>query len=280
MSMPAVSTSPRSGAGQPVSHAVPGDGGHPASLAVPGDGGHAAGRQTFLAVPVDGLRAAGRQASSLAVPADGPHTWILRVPAVDEPAPASLPPELDEAEADRAGSFVQPLDRQRYVAAHLALRRLLARYTGIPPGRIRLGRSGGPRGKPLLLDAPVPLHFSLSHSHGLIAIAVAGRPVGVDVQALPSPERVEACLPALHPAEREELAGLPTAERLVEFGRLWTRKEAFLKGLGTGLARPPAADYLGRRATPEGPEGWIVRDLPTHPGYAAATALWTPGSRT
>ncbi|AJF70029.1 hypothetical protein SVTN_28640 [Streptomyces vietnamensis] len=225
------------------------------------------------------MHAAGRQAS-LAVPADGLHTWILRVPAADEPGPTSLPPELDEAEADRAGSFVRPLDRQRYVAAHLALRRLLARYTGIPPGRIRLGRSGGPRGKPLLLDAPVPLHFSLSHSHGLIAIAVAGRPVGVDVQALPSPERVEACLPALHPAEREELAGLPTAERLVEFGRLWTRKEAFLKGLGTGLARPPAADYLGRRATPEGPEGWIVRDLPTHPGYAAATALRTPGSRT
>ncbi|MFF8379983.1 4'-phosphopantetheinyl transferase family protein [Streptomyces sp. NPDC015661] len=230
------------------------------------------------AVSTSPLTGAGRRAS-LAVPDAGLHVWILRLPATDESVPIGLPPELDEAEAERAGSFVRPRDRQRYVVAHLALRRLLARYTGIPPGRIRLGRSGGPRGKPLLLDAPVPLHFSLSHSHGLIAIGVAGQPVGVDVQALPSPERVEACLPALHPAEREELSALPAAERRVAFGRLWTRKEAFLKGLGTGLARPAAADYLGERGTPGRPRGWTVRDLPTHPGYAAATALRTPDRR-
>ncbi|MER5208673.1 4'-phosphopantetheinyl transferase superfamily protein [Streptomyces sp. NPDC002825] len=207
--------------------------------------------------------------------------WSLRPPRTEDGPVAMAAGELDEDERGRADAFVRPPDRLQYVAAHIALRRLLAAYTGVAPGRVRLGRNpasgrGGRRGRPVMLDAPVPLQFSLSHSHGLVLLGVAATPVGVDVQRVPSPVTAALCLPKLHPAEREELAWLTDEERPSAFGRLWTRKEAYLKGLGTGLGRSPAADYLGERregAVPARPPGWIVRNVPTVPGHVAAAAL-------
>ncbi|MDI3390347.1 4'-phosphopantetheinyl transferase superfamily protein [Streptomyces sp. B-S-A8] len=211
--------------------------------------------------------------------------WLIRPPLPDSPAAGRLAAhELDEAEARRAELFVRPQDRVQYLSAHIALRRILAASTGYPPDRLRLGREPGPlwahrRNKPVLLYPPAPVHFSLSHSHGLILIGTAAAVVGVDVQRIPSPGTVEVCGPALHPAEWRELRALPHAQRQGAFARLWTRKEAYLKGLGTGLGRGPARDYLGAGTdadAPPGPPGWVVRDVLAGSQHAAAAALATP----
>ncbi|MFD3572206.1 4'-phosphopantetheinyl transferase superfamily protein [Streptomyces sp. NPDC058667] len=60
------------------------------------------------------------------------------------------------------------------------------------------------------------------------------------------------------------------------FARLWTRKEAYLKALGTGLSRHPRIDYLGSDLRRR-PARWAVLDLPAGPGHAAAIAV--PGDR-
>ncbi|WP_367322393.1 4'-phosphopantetheinyl transferase superfamily protein [Streptomyces sp. HUAS ZL42] len=192
--------------------------------------------------------------------------------------------ELDDSEVRRAELFVRPKDRVQYLSAHIALRRILAASTGYPPGLLRLGREAGPvrslrTSRPVLRHPPVPVHFSLSHSHGLILIGTAATAVGVDVQRTPTIEAVQVCGPALHPAEWRELLALPEARRPVTFAQLWTRKEAYLKGLGTGLGRRPALDYLGVGTdadAPPGPPGWIVRDVPAGPHHAAAAALAVP----
>jgi 4'-phosphopantetheinyl transferase len=178
---------------------------------------------------------------------------------------------LDDAELSRARSFPTPGGRRRYVQAHVALRTVLARYTGQAPADLRFAREGS-HGRPVLRDAPLP-RFSLSHSHGLVAVAVAARAVGVDVQRMCPPATVEACLPRLHPAERDEVGRLSGDRRVAAFCRLWARKEAYLKALGTGLFRPPRADYLGDGDRAARPAGWSVRDVPAPDGYAAATAL-------
>ncbi|MBK3589875.1 4'-phosphopantetheinyl transferase superfamily protein, partial [Streptomyces sp. MBT57] len=136
----------------------------------------------------------------------------------------------------------------------------------------------GPHGRPAVVQAGggPPLHFSLAHSRGLIAVAVAPRVIGVDVERLPSPETVEACARALHPGEQAELAAAPPGERRAHFGRLWTRKEAYLKALGTGLSRHPRTDYLGSDLRRR-PARWAVLDLPAGPEHAAAIAV--PGDR-
>ncbi|MFF4838306.1 4'-phosphopantetheinyl transferase family protein [Streptomyces sp. NPDC001315] len=220
------------------------------------------------------------------------HLWVLRLPATDHgPAPMAAW-ELDARELRRSRSIVRTSQRLGYVASHIALRRLLSAYTGIPAGQLKLRRTGcphcgKPHGRPALDGSPVPLHFSLSHSAGVALVGVAAARVGVDVQKLPPPETAELCLTALHPGEQAELRALPAGRRTEAFARIWTRKEAYLKGLGTGLCRGAGVDYLGegdggdrggnRRAGAVRPPGWQVASLPARPGHAAATALETAG---
>lgn len=208
------------------------------------------------------------------------HLWVLRAPP-DDAGPAPLAThELGPAETRRASAFRRPRDRLTYTAAHIALRRLLSVYTGIRPERLRLDRApcphcAGGHGPPVLTGTAGPPHFSLSHSHGLVAVGVAGAPVGVDVQRLPTAESARACLPRLHPAERRELETLPQPQLPAAFGELWARKEAYLKGLGIGLCRGADTHYLGLGGpgAPDRPAGWSVRGLPVRDGYATAVAL-------
>ncbi|MCI0386887.1 4'-phosphopantetheinyl transferase superfamily protein [Streptomyces sp. CNQ085] len=207
--------------------------------------------------------------------------WTLRGP-VTEPPPAAIG-ELDDRERERANAFVRPQGRLTYLSAHIALRRILALHLGIAPAQVSLGRApcpccGAPHGRPVVTGTESSPHFSLSHSRGLVAIAVAAVPVGVDVQGVPSADVARLCVRKLHVREREELAGLSREELPIAFARLWTRKEAYLKGLGTGLGRGLAADYLGDaegEEEPDRPDEWLVRNLPCESGHVAAVALLT-----
>ncbi|MCX5410061.1 4'-phosphopantetheinyl transferase superfamily protein (plasmid) [Streptomyces sp. NBC_00335] len=221
----------------------------------------------------------------IAAPDQDMHLWVCHPDWTEENQDGMVTDELDEKEHKRAAAFIRPNDRLTYLSAHIALRRLLSAYTGVAPGLVKFGRDAcpccdRPHGRPVLLDSPVPLHFSLSHSHGVVLIGIATSTVGIDVQRVPSLETTDLCSPDLHPMEQKELALLAPTDRQLAFGRLWTRKEAYFKGLGTGLGRELSADYLGTDESedaPERPEGWIVQNLPSCPAHVAASALLTDG---
>ncbi|MFE7442865.1 4'-phosphopantetheinyl transferase family protein [Streptomyces chartreusis] len=202
------------------------------------------------------------------------HLWALRPPTEEPPSMS----ELDAEERRRAAGFLRADARLVYLHAHIALRRLLSAYTGIAPALLRLRRApcpycGGPHGRPVL---PGPLHFSLSHSHGLVLFGVAASPVGVDVQRVPDAPTVGLCLPRLHPAERREVLGAPEDRRPRVFAELWSRKEAYLKGLGTGLGHGVGGHYLGVHANAGGhraPDGWLVAGLHGCPDHVSALAV-------
>jgi 4'-phosphopantetheinyl transferase len=142
---------------------------------------------------------------------------------------------LSPTERERAARFRFDRDRARYVAAHGAMRCILGDALGRPPASLAF--EVGPLGKPALADHPA-LHFNLSHSRDLAVLAVTTHgPVGVDVEAaLPIPDSVAVAEANFSPAERAALRRLPEAERVAGFHRLWTRKEAYLKAIGTGLS--------------------------------------------
>jgi len=200
--------------------------------------------------------------------------WVLPVPQVRlDRVDLSV---LDEQELQRAGRFARQRDRHSYLSAHLALRHLLGRQLGVAPGELSFAREpcplcDEPHGRPRLAGTGPAVHFSLSHSGELVLLGVAGTPVGVDVEEVPEEQAAVELSGRLHPAERAEIAAAKDVRRA--FARVWTRKEAYLKGIGTGLARGVAADYLGGTGLAALPAGWSVQDVPVPAGYAGAAAV-------
>ncbi|MEU2249794.1 4'-phosphopantetheinyl transferase superfamily protein [Streptomyces sp. NPDC019224] len=203
--------------------------------------------------------------------------WLMRSPGAHT-AHLLDRSELDDSERARADAFLRPADGLLYATVHVALRRLLARYLRTTPRDVRFTREtcpgcGAGHGRPALDLAPLPLHFSVSHSSAVALVGVAGVPIGVDVERLPRPSTIDVCARFLHPDEQAELAAAQSpSERAEDFGRIWTRKEAFLKGIGTGLSRSAAEDYLGADAARH-PAGWSVLDIPCGATHAAALAV-------
>jgi 4'-phosphopantetheinyl transferase len=157
-------------------------------------------------------------------------------------APPSPPTEaelatLSDAEHDRAAQFLFDRDRARWLVAHVAMRRILGAEVGVAPAAIRY--RVGPKGKPALAwPGGTGVEFNLSDSADLALLAVSrGAPVGVDVEFV-KPVRELAAIARSHFAaeERAALFALPEQAQLDAFHRIWTRKEAFIKAVGTGLS--------------------------------------------
>ncbi|WHZ11419.1 MAG: 4'-phosphopantetheinyl transferase [Burkholderiaceae bacterium] len=150
---------------------------------------------------------------------------------------------LSEDERARASRFVLERDRRRYLAAHVALRKVLATQLGSDPARLAF--ETGPFGKPRLRGSR--LRFSLSHSEDLAAIAVTqDTEVGVDVEMLREVDRtlaVQVCT-----ADEQRQIDAEPAHHARAFLTCWTRKEACLKALGWGLNVEPATITVGARA--------------------------------
>ncbi|CAM5456415.1 hypothetical protein GCM10010329_33300 [Streptomyces spiroverticillatus] len=225
----------------------------------------------------------GPLAGPLARPGTAPDVWALRVSAYDTSEETGDPRALDlldPAERRRHSGFRRAEDRARYLASHVALRRLAGAYLRQDPGAVALGREDcplcpEPHGRPSLPGTG--LHFSLSHSGDLVLLAFAATPVGIDVEVLPPVGQVDEVTPVLHPRERAELAALRADDpaRAAAFGRCWCRKEAYLKGTGTGLAVPLDGTYVGAGERPGDVPGWRLVDVQAPEGYAAALAYAT-----
>ncbi|MDT0451151.1 4'-phosphopantetheinyl transferase family protein [Streptomyces hesseae] len=209
-----------------------------------------------------------------APPAGALDLWLLRLPGPWLGATALDEAPLDGQERARADAFAHPFDRAGYVAAHLTLRRILGAYLDAAPGAVDLVREacpccGGPHGRPAAPGAPF---FSLARGEGLVLIGVASAPVGVAAERPPGIHTVAEAARSLHPAEHREVMAAPVVRRPAVHSRLRVRKRAYLKGLGAGLGRSPALDYVGNGGpdTPPWPAGWTIVDVPAGTASAAA----------
>ncbi|MBI3278775.1 MAG: 4'-phosphopantetheinyl transferase superfamily protein [Acidobacteria bacterium] len=198
------------------------------------------------------------------------HVWAVELERAG-PFEHLLSPE----ETERAARFHFECDRIRYARAHGALRVTLARYTGSDPRALRFRREA--RGKPVLEDRE--LHFSLSHSLGVALIAVSRlHEVGVDVERIREPALLDRLgARCLAPSELSDWRALPRHARAESFLRVWTRKEALLKGLGRGLGDPLSCIELrelesGISASGSAP-AWFICDLDSVHGYISALAI-------
>lgn len=173
--------------------------------------------------------------------------------------------ELDDRERERAARFRFEKDRRRFLSAHSALRRILSPYAGSAPAALRFQVAA--HGKPSI---PGPVRFSMSHSGELALYAVALREVGVDVERHRTDIEAAQLAARFFPeAEARELAAADAGGREAVFFRLWTRREAYLKARGIGIAG------IRQAAGPE----WFLARLDAGAGYAGALACERPEPR-
>ena len=82
------------------------------------------------------------------------------------------------------------------------------------------------------------LCFSLSHTRDVVAVAIADKPVGIDVEKISERDITVLSRRALTDAEREELERLSPEDRLTRFYETWCKKESFFKTLGEDVFLP------------------------------------------
>lgn len=211
------------------------------------------------------------------------HLWFVPV-RLPEGAIARLSRRLTAEEARRAAACRGRSAARRRIVGRGALRELLGAYLGVDPACVALETS--PSGKPFVASqvqwrSEAPLQFNLTHSGDWTLIAfAAGRPVGVDLERIRPLRRLDRLMQrCCTPAEQQALNALPPRARLVEFFRLWTRKEALVKAWGghlmPWLARVEALDDKPRPADGElgALAGWRLYSLQAPESYVGALAV-------
>jgi 4'-phosphopantetheinyl transferase len=209
------------------------------------------------------------------------EVWILAVQTGEEQRLDRLEWLLDESERATLDRLRRPADRSSQLVAHCALRLLLGAAIGIPPAAGEIERDpchacGRSHGKPRLSERQAPA-FSLSHTDGAAAVAIGEVELGVDVEALRPSLRDLSCV--LTEAE------LATWQRIEAHARdrwvleRWVQKEAYLKGIGSGLTVDPSTvdvDAIMRRPALGRIVEWSIRMLELGDSHVGAVAVRGP----
>ena len=122
----------------------------------------------------------------------------------------------------------------------------------------------------------------------MLAVSWAS-PLGIDVETVtPATDTGAIAGQVMHPNELAVFERLAEDQRMSAFFRLWTRKEAALKALGTGLSRDPRSLDVGLGHAADETAVWldgipfVIREIPAPSGHAAAlcaprgVACWSP----
>jgi 4'-phosphopantetheinyl transferase len=226
--------------------------------------------------------------SESTLPADRIDVWSVRLD-IDAAHVDRLRNLLSADERARADRFAFDRDRRRFVVGRGAVRSILASYLGAKPAEVRF--TYGPHGKPFLADSPPggALQFNASGSQELAVCAVTlGRQVGIDIEASRPIEDENFVAQCLAPAERQAYATLSRADQSESFYRLWTRKEAYLKGSGAGLSRPLSsfevsflpgekARLVADHLAPTAAEDWTFADFTPAAPHIGALVIFGQG---
>ena len=222
---------------------------------------------------------------------DDVHVWRAWL---DQPTERvrHLAQALSADEWERAVRYRHEGARRHFAVGRGVLRQILSRYLDTEPGQVQLGY--GTHGKPYLAGGNCGrLRFNLAHSNGLALFTVTRvAEIGIDVEYVhPIPEAEEIGARFFSPREASVLRRLPCSQHLEAFYACWTRKEAYIKATGNGLAQAlhsfdvslapeESARLLRVKGDPREASRWSLVALRPAPGYVAALAVkrrdWHP----
>jgi 4'-phosphopantetheinyl transferase len=188
---------------------------------------------------------------------------------------------LDTFEQAYAKSLKNELQQKRYIEVHGRLRQLLSGILNQAPEKLLIEKTAF--GKPYLAEHPEQV-FNLSHSANDYMIGIGlNCQIGVDIEHCKA--RADFSGLAKKCFAEEEIQywnGLPEDQKATVFYRLWTRKEAFVKAVGRGLAlglkdcvfNPEKPDELLRIPSNYGsPANWRVFGIDRGQGLCSAVVV-------
>jgi 4'-phosphopantetheinyl transferase len=161
------------------------------------------------------------------------HVWLADVRKfeyIDSVWQTAVTPD----EWQQFQKIVVTREREARLVARALLRQWIAEYLQTDP--LQLIFSANAQGKPFLQGSH--LQFNVSHSGHLIVIAFClEAPVGIDVEVMQKAVDIAAVAGRVFdPDICRQLQQLPMAKQGRAFFQLWTALEAYVKGLGSGLA--------------------------------------------
>ncbi len=119
--------------------------------------------------------------------------------------------------------------KKRIIASGALMHYAASKYLGTPIKNSSFAATE--TGKPYLPDQN--LHISLTHSGSLVLCAVSDSPVGIDAEKL---RPVNPGVKEKYFTEKERMyIESDASKRDARFFEIWTKKEAYVKMLGTGL---------------------------------------------
>lgn len=211
------------------------------------------------------------------------HIWNIQVHDLAVSA-SPLRSCLSESEIARIQSFKNPAVSARFEGIRGSLRMILGAYLQCDPRAVEI--KVGPDGKPYLGGGHPSLFFNLSHSNDVVVCAVSHTDLGIDI------EKVRQMANVLGVSRRffssEEHAALAKIEndndRNHLFFRLWTAKEAVLKGTGMGIAHGLANTIIRMKnldqlellkicGSSEEAGKWRLKEMSVEPGYLCTMAI-------
>ena len=221
------------------------------------------------------------------------HVWISRT-NLPRTAVEGLKRTLSAEELERAKLLRFEERRNQFLVSRGLLRIILARYAERPANELVFSLEPG--GKPRLADGGEPsrLQFNLGHSGTICVIAITRlEMVGVDVEEARSDIDMDAVARRiLTGREWAEFNRLNAVKRPSWFYSVWSKKEAFVKAMGVGMAMPfqeveTAGFWQSRSGSPflrrdgfDPPTWWSESFVPAA-GYVGAVAtLGIPSSVT
>src|SRR4051812_39623026 len=182
---------------------------------------------------------------------------------------------LSEDERARAAKFRFDHDRKRFTSGRTALRLLLAGYTKTNPQKIQF--IYGPAGKPAIANSPLSFNLAHSGANAILAFTL-NHQIGIDLEQIRQIDDMPTVAQySFAPGEFRRWQALPADQKTRAFYRCWTRKEAYLKAIGEGIAQrlqkfEVAFEAGAPPAILKGAEGpWTIIDTGREP-YAAAIA--------
>lgn len=144
---------------------------------------------------------------------------------------------LSEEEKTQANQYFTDTLKERYVISHGILREILSFYIQKSPHEIIFIKNN--YGKPFLKDSYV--HFNMSHSHHLMCCTIGYNcKLGIDIELHNDDfDFHEISTHIFTSSEKEYFSSLKAHKSRIQFFyKLWTKKEALSKAIGSGLAYP------------------------------------------